>query len=374
MERKVKPLLLNAFLVIGSVFLLFYGLSMAKSVLAPIFLAILLAMVLSPVANFLQKHGFNRGWAAFTSDLIFVIFVCVVVVAVGAEVKKVASNASTIQDRISQMYTQVDSFFEKKIGYNLENPFQGTQSQKPEPLSDNANRSRSSGSSAEQTGDSTFGSVQGFLKKALTWTFHSITTFLLICVYIFFMLLFRNKFEKAVLYFVPERHRGRGETVIAEILKDAQQYLFGHVILILVLTGFYTLGFLIAGMKGAFTTALLASVLTLVPYVGTMIGNILAVGIAFITTGSLNAVWIVVGTVTIGQFFESYFLEPYVVGDRMNINPLFTILSVTVGAAVWGVIGMVVFLPLFSFIKAIADNVSMLHPVGYFLGKEDTKE
>lgn len=186
------------------------------------------------------------------------------------------------------------------------------------------------------------------------------------------MLLFREKFEKGTLHFVPEKHRDKGRKAISEILQDAQQYLFGHVILISLLTGFYTIGFSIAGMGGVFTTALLAAVLTLVPYVGTMVGNVLAFGIAFVTTGSMSAVWIVLTTVVIGQFIESYFLEPYVVGKRMNVNPLFTILSVTIGAAMWGIIGMIVFLPLFSFIKVIADKVEVVKPIGYFIGKEDT--
>lgn len=188
------------------------------------------------------------------------------------------------------------------------------------------------------------------------------------------MLLFREKFEKGTLYFVPERNRDKGKQAISEILKDAQHYLVGHVILISILTGLYTIGFSIAGMNGAFTTALLAAVLTLVPYVGTMVGNILALGIAFVTTGNMSAVWIVLATVAVGQFIESYFLEPYIVGKRMDVNPLFTIFSVTIGAAVWGIIGMIVFLPLFSFIKVIADKIPVLRPVGYFIGKEDTSE
>lgn len=399
MGNRLKPFLFISFLIVATIVLLVYGLSMAKGVLAPIFLAILLAMVLAPVSNFLEKKGCKRGWASFLSDLIFIIFICGILIAVGAEIQRVASNASSIENRLSKLYSQVDSFTENKFGYNLENPFRGSnnkagsgqnsQGKQSGNQSNSAGNAGSGSQTSAASGNTGSGSqssatsgntgksgknLKDYLTSALTWTFSSLTTFLLVVVYIFFMLLHRDKFEKGTLHFVPEKHRDKGRKAISEILKDAQQYLFGHVILISVLTIFYTIGFSIAGMGGAFTTALLAAVLTLVPYVGTMVGNVLALGVAFVTTGDISAVWIVLATVVIGQFIESYFLEPYVVGKRMNVNPLFTILSVTIGAAIWGIIGMIVFLPLFSFIKVIADKVPVLKPIGYFIGKEDTSK
>lgn len=360
MNKSIRNSLLHWFLIIAIIYLLFHGLAMAKTVLAPIFLAVLIAMVLAPVANFLEKKGVSTGWASFLSDLIFIIFILGILVAVGAEIQQLATNFSSIKDRLSSLFSEINSFF-GQYGYSFSNPLK------------DSGGSKLLGSAAGQAqGPYNLENLQNTLSKAFTWTFSSLTTLLILVVYIFFMLLFRQKFENATLKFVPEQNRQKGKTVISEILEDAQQYLFGHVILIIILTVLYTIGFSIAGMKSAFVTALLASVLTLVPYVGTLVGNLLALGMAFITTGDTNAVWIVLATVLIAQFIESYLLEPYIVGRRMNVNPLFTIFSVTIGAAVWGIWGMIVFLPLFSFIKAIADHIPKLHALAYTIGKEDT--
>lgn len=89
---------------------------MGKGVLAPIFLAILLAMVLSPASNWLEGKGISRGWAAFLSDLIFILFFFGILVAVGAEIKRVASNANKIERRVSNLYSKVDSFAQQKFG------------------------------------------------------------------------------------------------------------------------------------------------------------------------------------------------------------------------------------------------------------------
>ena len=370
MTDNTRRILTKSFLIVGLIYLIFHGLAMAKGVLAPIFLAVILAMVLTPVANYLESKGMKKGWAAFFSDLIFVLFVLGMLVAIGAEVQRVSSNWSSIQDRLMSLFEQINSFLQKHSSFSLENPFSQESGQQGggQQTSGQANNTGQAGASFQGT------NTKGFFSKALTWTFSSLTTLLLLVVYTFFMLLYRSKFKKAVLKFIPNSDQKNAKNVLSEILNDAQQYLFGHVILIIVLTVVYTIGFSIAGMQSAFTTALLAAVLTLVPYVGTMIGNIMALGIAFVTTGNLSAVWIVLATVSIGQFLESYFLEPFLVGKRMNVNPLFTLFSVTIGAAVWGIIGMIVFLPLFSFVKAIADHVSFLNPVGYAIGKEDTSE
>lgn len=362
MEKSIRNSLIHWFLIIVILYFTFHGLAMAKTVLAPIFLAVLIAMVLSPVANFLEKKGISTGWASFFSDLLFVLFVLGILAAVGAEIQQIASNFSSVKERLSSIFSQLNSFFEN-YGYSFSNPFK-------DPKSSGV----LGGGAVESPGRYNLDNLQGLLKKTFTWTFSSLTTLLILVVYVFFMLLYREKFEKATLKFVPEDNREKGKVVISNILKDAQQYLFGHVILIIILTILYSIGFSIAGMKSAFVTALLASVLTLVPYVGTTLGGIIALGMAFITTGNTNAIWIVLVTVVVAQFIESYFLEPYIVGRRMNVNPLFTIFSVTIGAAVWGIWGMIVFLPLFSFIKAIADHVPKLHPLGYTIGKEDTVE
>lgn len=392
--------------------------ALAKGVLAPIFLAVILAMMLVPVAGFLEKKGVKKGWAAFLSDLIFFIFILGVFWAVGMEVQKMTSQWSSIQNRLSSRFSQVESFIEKNSGFSVENPFTQGQNQKgnqtgaqqenrqqaqqanmgsgdkgkdaqqadrqgnqgggssPETRQEGSGQKNQQGSQqVKQGGEGGTGfSVKNWLTTALSKIFSSLTTILLITVYIFFMLLYRGKFRKAVLKFVPDDRQEKGKLILSGIIKGARQYLIGNLILVALLTIIYSIGFSLSGMSSPFTTAFLAAVLSLIPYVGTLLGGIIAVGLAFITTGKLSTLWIVLGTYVVAQFIESYFIEPYLVGKRVKVNPLFTILSVTIGAAIWGVIGMIVFLPLFSFIKVVADHVPMLNPIGYAIGNEDTGE
>lgn len=130
MRDRLKRFLFILFLVIGITYLFFHGLALAKGVLAPIFLALILAMMLVPVANFLERKGIKKGWAAFLSDLIFVLFILGVFWAVGMEIQRMAKQWSSIEDRLSSQFSQVESFIEKNSGFSVENPFtQGTSQQ-----------------------------------------------------------------------------------------------------------------------------------------------------------------------------------------------------------------------------------------------------
>ena len=368
--------LLTLFLLVSTTYFLFRGMALAKGVLAPFFLAIILAMVLAPVARFLEQKGLKRGWASFLSDLLFLFLIMGIMWAVGHEVQRVANQWSSIQNRLSSQFNRVESFIEKNTGFSIENPFLQNQEQQGD---ENTQQSKIQGTPDNQpTGKQELDlgdlPLKSWLTTSLSKAFNFLATILLILVYIFFMLLYREKFKKAVLSFIPDEQKDKGKHILSEITKDAQQYLFARMIVILVDATLYAVGFSITGMESPITTAFLAAALTIIPYVGNIIGGIIAIALAFITTGKLDSVLIVLATMAFTQFFESYFISPYLVGKRIKVNPLFTILTVIIGAAVWGVIGMIVFLPLFSFIKAIADHVPMLQPIAYTIGTEDASE
>lgn len=357
---KTRKFLVYSFLIVTTLYFAFHGMALAKSVLAPIFLAIILAMMLSPAANFLEKKGFSRGWSSFFADLLMLIFIFGLFEAVFYEAERLMENWPTIESRLSALFEKVTKVVEKNSTFSVTNPFQQN--------TDKSGTQAANGISLQQLPITDWGT--SILKRV----FNLLSVLLLLLVYVFFMLLYRDKFEKAVMMFISDKHQEVGKVILADILDDAQQYLFGHVILIIILAAIYATGFYLSGMQSPFSTALLAAGISFIPYVGTIGGGVLALGMAFITTGNTSAVLIVLVTLIIAQFIESYFIEPYLIGKRVNVNPLFAIFSVIIGAAVWGLIGMIVFLPLFSFIKAVADHVPHLRPIGYAIGKEDATD
>ena len=73
------------------------------------------------------------------------------------------------------------------------------------------------------------------------------------------------------------------------------------------------------------------------------------------------------------QFFQTYILEPLVVGAEVNINPLFTIIGLVAGEALWGIPGMILAIPLMGIAKIVCDNIEPLKPFGFLIGEEKKK-
>ena len=78
-------------------------------------------------------------------------------------------------------------------------------------------------------------------------------------------------------------------------------------------------------------------------------------------------------TFGLGQFVESYILEPYVVGRKVEVNPLVTIVVVILGGSIWGIAGMILSIPVAGIAKIIFDATPALNPLGYALGDEDVE-
>ncbi|RYE14109.1 MAG: AI-2E family transporter, partial [Sphingobacteriales bacterium] len=83
-------------------------------------------------------------------------------------------------------------------------------------------------------------------------------------------------------------------------------------------------------------------------------------------TSILIGILVIYGLV---QFIQTYLLEPLVVGSEVNINPLFTIIAIVAGEALWGIPGMVLAIPLLGMTKIVCDHIEPLKPFGYLIGQ-----
>ncbi len=74
------------------------------------------------------------------------------------------------------------------------------------------------------------------------------------------------------------------------------------------------------------------------------------------------------------QIIESNFLNPKIIGNNLNVNPLVAILSLLVGAAMWGVAGMILFLPFVAILKVICEAFEQLKPIALLISNDISLE
>ncbi len=148
------------------------------------------------------------------------------------------------------------------------------------------------------------------------------------------------------------------------------EYIIGLLIEMLVVFALNSTGFLIVGIQYAFFLALVAALLNLIPYIGMLVANIFCMVITFVLSESGYDVLWVGAILAVVQFIDNNFLMPLIVGSKVKINALATLLGVLVGGALCGISGMFLSIPGLAVLKVIFDRVDSLKPYGLILGDD----
>jgi predicted PurR-regulated permease PerM len=197
---------------------------------------------------------------------------------------------------------------------------------------------------------------------------------ILVLVYIFLLMYFRNHLMIFIKKAVPVTQRGNVADMVRCAGDVSQQYLIGLSQMIVTLWIMYSIGFSIVGVKYAVFFAILCGTLEIIPFIGNLTGTAITVMMALVQGGDFKLVAGILITYGIVQFVQSYVLEPLVVGRGVNLNPLFTIIGIVIGEAVWGLPGMVLAVPIFGMIKIFCDHFDALKPYGFLLGCGDKEK
>jgi predicted PurR-regulated permease PerM len=118
----------------------------------------------------------------------------------------------------------------------------------------------------------------------------------------------------------------------------------------------------------------LCGLLEIVPFVGNLIGVSVTLLMSLAQGGETSMIIAILITYAVVQFFQTYLLEPMVVGKNISINPVFTIVGLVGGELLWGLPGMILALPILGIIKIICDRIEPLKPYGFLIGDEKENE
>ncbi len=421
MSEKNFKILLIVFLVTGSLYFVFIGLTSGKDFLIPIVTAVILAMVMAPVSAKFREWGVKKVWAVFFSDLVVVAFIAFMIFLFADQANQVADNWSQIENRIKPKVEQAQNYFRSKLSIASsvggEQQYNNNQQQEQQPnqnqdhtgeqqqqnnqqeqLPRNRNHNQKNQSDqqlnqqkhsqqqqsyipedSQQAGkNNQNGSFFSFSPQSIKSKFTDfvknifsiLSKLLLVLIYIFFFLYYSKKFRDTLIGMVKEEKREKANKILDKITKTAQQYLFGRFILIFILAVLYAIGWSILGLKYALFISVIAAVFSLIPYIGNLVGLVLAISMSFLTGdngGGAGQIIAIVAIFSVVQFIESYILEPFVVGHEVDVNPVVIIVGVVLGGIVWGIMGMVLSIPILGIIKVVFDNIASLRPLGYAL-------
>ncbi|TXF88580.1 AI-2E family transporter [Neolewinella aurantiaca] len=208
------------------------------------------------------------------------------------------------------------------------------------------------------------------LTSGLTASGYVIGNFLLTILYTFFFLLYRSAFKNFLIGQFGDASQAEGEHTIKEIQHVATDYLSGMLIVMLVLGVLNSLGLWIIGIQYPLVWGFLGALLAIIPYVGTTLGGLLPLLYAIATTTTLWQPAAVVVLYTSVQFVEGNMITPKIVGNSVKINALAAIIALILGAAFWGLAGLVLAIPLLAMLRIILDHIKPLKPIALLLSDD----
>jgi predicted PurR-regulated permease PerM len=338
------------FYVIATVVGLFAILILAKAVLIPIAFAFLIAFVLFPVARKFESWGANEIVSALLSILCLFLIIGGGIFLFSNQIIQLSENLTDFKFKILNVFADATLFINKNIVFL-------PQLEKGELLDKIKNwLNESAGTLLSQTFSSTANIIFDLLTSII---------------FTFLILIYRKGLVRACVRFYPQEHREKALKMFKSVQQVGQQYFFGMMVIILILGFMNSVGLWIIGIDNPFLFGFLAAVLALIPYAGTLLGAAIPILYSFI---SYDSIWMPI-TIAIFfwlvQFIESNFLTPKIVGGNLKINAFTSILSIIIGASVWGIAGMIIFLPFAAMLKVVCEEYEELKPFALLIGERN---
>ncbi len=328
----------NAMVTAAAIVILIAGMRMAESLLVPFLLSIFIALVLSPVMNWLRDKGVPSGIAIGLVVLVIVLANWLLGLLVGSSISDFRQNLPEYEERLYALGKSTAEWISAR-GIQLD----------PEVLKKNFDPSifmQLAGNTM-----SSFGNVM--------------TNAFLILLTVIFILAEEDKFTDKL-----KRIRTDSDTTAESLQAFAQSvnsYMLIKTLLSLLTGALVVIWLLILGVDYPVMWGLLAFALNFVPTVGSIIASVPAVLLALIQLGPFSALLTAGGYVAVNVGIGNM-LEPRWMGSGLNLSPLVVFLSLVFWGWVLGPVGMLLSIPLTIMAKIGLENNPETRWIGQMLG------
>lgn len=304
-------------------------------VINPFLYALVFAYILNPLVNWIEKKGFKRSIAIL---LIFLTIFLIVFVLFMSFIPRLVSDISVLISDIPNIFKFIENtvnniktgdFF---ISFQKYYDFFNIDSQ------------------LDQISTSIKQGLTRFLSILISST-SGLLDIVMTPIITFYYLKDKDKFIKLIMEAIPERFSEKLKEIASEIDKVLGGFIRGQLI-VAAFVGFLTgLGCKILGVPYALTIGLVAGLTNIIPYFGPWIGGIMPV-ILSLMNSPMTTIWVIVLIIVVQQI-ESTFLSPQIMSHSVGLHPLSVIFSVLLFGNIFGILGMILGVPITGTIKVL---------------------
>lgn len=318
-----------------------------RTILVPLFLAFLVAILLHPVVRFFEKIRFPRVLASLVAVIIFLVLIAGLFYFFSRQFNRLTRDLPAIQQKLSGHLEYIQNWINNK--YHITNTEQQA-----------------------YAGKTLNGMLNGAVNSAATTVFGIAETAILtifIFVFTFFLLYQRRLFMRFILTLFDEAHNNRVTLIVSKVRLLINNYVLGLLMEMVVLMVLIFASLMILGIKYALLLAVIAAILNIIPYFGIYVSMFLAV-IVTLTNSSGSGVVAVIIVFLAAHFVDANIILPRIVGGQVKMNPFITLLAVLLGHLVWGIPGMFLFVPLTAMIRLISEEIPEMKAWAILIGED----
>jgi predicted PurR-regulated permease PerM len=330
-------------IILLSALLLYFG----KTLFVPMFYGLLIAIVLYPVCKWLEKRKWPRSLAITASLMIVIALFAALIMLFILQVNAFRSDLPGLMEKISPALLQLQLWLEHSFNIPVASQDEWWQ-----------NASKNMGSSAG-----------GMITNMLSATAAMFFTLFLVPVYTALFLYNRRTFVLFLEKITGNQYNGQLHRILDQTIHTYFNFIKGMIMVYFIVGVLNSIGLLALGIRHAILFGMLTAIMTIIPYVGIFVSALLPVSVAWITKDSI---WYPIGVIAVFafvQYLEANVIFPRVVAAQLNVSTWATLVAIIAGGILWGVSGMILFIPFVAILKIATDNLEEWKPLNILLSR-----
>ena len=324
--------LVNSILILHGIVIVLLLAYLGKFLFIPLFFSFLIAVFLYPLCSRFERRGLNRLASSILCILILLLCSGIIIFFVGSQFQRFLKDIPSLKDKLDALVNNLQLWL--KQHFDLDNDSQ-----------------------SNYIDSSVNGLVNaiGFTVSSVLYLVIFITLSLF---FIFYMLFYRGVLNGFILSFFNRANKNKVAEISYAIHETMVNYVKGLLTEILILMVLSCLTLLILGVKYAILMAFFAGLFNIIPYIGIYTAILVNMLITIVDGSGSQSIEVLLVFVAI-HILDANLITPLIVGRRIKINPLVTLIAVICGEIIWGIPGMFLFIPLAAIINIIFEKTSL---------------
>lgn len=319
-----------------------------RDIFMPVIMAFFISIMLLPIYRFLRKRNVPESLSIILPILLVLLFIAGIVWFLSAQIGILVDDFPQIKQNVAKHLQSLKEWISgfTKMSVSKQENFIKTKSDDLLGMA---------------------GSAAGGAFVTLSGVFVFVG---LLPIYIYLILFYKDILLRFVFLWFKTDDHAKVKDAVYETESIIKSYLVGLLIQISYMTILLGGILLLIGIKHALLIGVIFAILNLIPYVGALIGNVIGVLLTLTSSTELWPVVTVLGVIAFVQFLDNNILMPRIVGSKIKINALVSIVGVFIGGSIAGVSGMFLSMPIIAVLKIIFDRSESFKQWGVLLGDE----